>query len=125
MATSNPVKEIKIPEEGFWIYPGDFYLGATIEYTRTEGFAPFLEGRSSVGRLGLSVHATAGFGDDGFAGHWTLEIFTVKPIKIYAGIEICQIAYTTLLGERQPYAGKYANQGARPKESGLWRDFLR
>ena len=57
-----------------------------------------LEGRSSVGRLGLFIHVTAGFGDVGFAGYWTLEMFCIHPIVIYPNVEICQIYYHTIQG---------------------------
>ena len=91
MKTPNPVKQLTIPEEGLVLDPGKLYLGRTQEFTKTESFVPMMEGRSSVGRLGLFIHVTAGFGDVGFAGYWTLEIFCVQPIRIYPGVEICQI----------------------------------
>ena len=77
MKKENKAHEIIIPEEGFLLEPGKLYLGRTLEYTRTEGLVPMLEGRSSIGRLGMCIHITAGFGDVGFAGFWTLEIFCV------------------------------------------------
>jgi dCTP deaminase len=82
-----------------------------------------LEGRSSIGRLGLFVHVTAGFGDVGFSGFWTLEIFCVQPIRIYAGVEICQIYYHSIEGEYELYkSGKYQNNtGIQP--SLLYKDF--
>ena len=81
------------------------------------------EGRSSVGRLGLFIHVTAGFGDVGFAGYWTLEIFCVQPIRIYAGVEICQIYYHDIKGDYDRYqSGKYQNNtGIQP--SLLYQDF--
>ena len=91
MKMENPVEQLTIPEEGLVLQPDRLYLGRTQEFTRTENFVPMLEGRSSVGRLGLFIHVTAGFGDVGFAGYWTLEIFCVQPIRIYPGVEICQI----------------------------------
>lgn len=114
---------ITIPEEGLVLETGKLYLGRTLEYTRTENCVPMLEGRSSVGRLGLFIHVTAGFGDVGFAGYWTLEIFCVQPIRIYAGVEICQIYYHTLEGEFEKYnSGKYQNnQSVQP--SLLYKDF--
>ena len=83
-----------------------------------------LEGRSSVGRLGLFVHVTAGFGDVGFAGYWTLEMFCVHPIVIYPGVELCQIYYHTIQGDYDKYeSGKYQNnQGVQP--SMLYKDFV-
>lgn len=112
-----------IPPEGLVLYPGRLYLGRTIEFTRTDRFVPMLEGRSSIGRLGLCVHVTAGFGDVGFAGYWTLEIHAVSPIRIYPEIEICQIYYHTVEGDYVPYrSGKYQNNtGIQPSLS--WRDF--
>jgi dCTP deaminase len=114
---------VEIPDEGLVLEPGKLYLGSTVEYTETHGFAPMLEGRSSVARLGISVHLTAGFGDNSFSGHWTLELIVVHPVRIYAGVEICQIIYNTLIGEQTKYTGKYQNQSSAPKPSGLWKDF--
>jgi len=93
MKRENKVKKITIPEEGLVLETGKLYLGRTIEYTATDGYVPMLEGRSSVGRLGLFIHVTAGFGDVGFRGYWTLEIFCVQPIRIYSEVELCQIYY--------------------------------
>jgi len=70
----NKVRYIEIPEEGYVLQPSVFYLGVTEEYTETWKHVPFLEGKSSVGRLGIDIHATAGKGDVGFCNHWTLEI---------------------------------------------------
>lgn len=123
MKRENTARRLTIPPEGLRLEPGRLYLGRTKEYTRTEGFVPMLEGRSSVGRLGLFIHVTAGFGDVGFAGYWTLEIFCVQPLIIYPDVEICQIYYHTLLGDYKPYSsGKYQNNtGIQP--SLLFRDF--
>lgn len=110
MKRDNPYHRLTIPPEGLVLEPSRLYLGRTVEYTETRGLVPMLEGRSSVGRLGLFVHVTAGFGDVGFKGYWTLEIFCVQPIRIYAGIEICQIYYHTLEGDYDSYSsGKYQN----------------
>jgi len=104
------VKTLVIPQEGLLLEPGKLYLGRTVEYTKTEKLVPMIEGRSSIGRLGLFIHITAGFGDVGFRGFWTLEIFCVQPIRIYAGVEICQIFYHTIEGEYVNYAStKYQN----------------
>ncbi|MBR2694369.1 MAG: dCTP deaminase [Thermoguttaceae bacterium] len=119
----NPYETLVIPPEGLVLQPGRLYLGRTVEYTRTEKYVPMLEGRSSIGRLGLCVHVTAGFGDIGFSGYWTLEIHAVSPIRVYPDIEICQIYYHTVEGDYVPYrSGKYQNnQGIQPSLS--WRDF--
>ena len=112
-----------IPEEGLLLESSKLYLGRTVEYTETHNLIPMLEGRSSVGRLGLFVHVTAGFGDVGFKGYWTLEIFCVQPIKIYPNIEICQIFYHSIDGDYTSYeGGKYqANQDIQT--SMLHKDF--
>jgi len=123
MKTPNAVRSLTIPEEGLLLETNKLYLGRTIEYTKTDNYVPMLEGRSSIGRLGLFIHVTAGFGDVGFAGFWTLEIFCVQPIRIYAGVEICQIYYHAIEGEYDQYkSGKYQNNtGIQP--SLLYQDF--
>lgn len=117
----NPTQRLTIPPEGLVLVPGVLYLGRTIEYTETHGFVPILEGRSSAARLGLQVHATAGFGDHGFKGTWTLELSVVQPLRVYAGAAICQLSYTTLWGDPRPYVGKYQGQ-SEPRASELWRE---
>jgi len=123
MKAPNPTEQISIPPEGLLLETGKLYLGRTIEHTRTENFVPMLEGRSSIGRLGLFIHVTAGFGDVGFNGFWTLEIFCVQPIRIYSGVEICQIFYHSIQGDFDRYnSGKYQdNKGIQP--SLLYKDF--
>ena len=116
-------KTIIIPEDGFLLEPGELYLGRTFEKTSTDSFVPMLEGRSSMGRLGLYIHVTAGFGDIGFSGFWTLEIQCIKPVRIYPMVEICQIYYHTIIGDFEKYdGGKYQNNmGIQP--SLLYKDF--
>ena len=123
MKVPNPVEKVVIPEQGLVLEPDRLYLGRTKEFTKTDRFVPMLEGRSSVGRLGLFIHVTAGFGDVGFAGYWTLEIFCVQPIRIYPDVELCQIYYHDIKGEYDLYqSGKYQNNtGIQP--SLLYRDF--
>ncbi len=123
MKTPNPAERIIIPEEGMLLETNKLYLGRTIEHTRTESYVPMLEGRSSIGRLGLFVHITAGFGDVGFSGFWTLEMFCVQPIRIYPGVEICQIFYHSIEGDYESYAsGKYQNNTG-VQTSMLYKDF--
>ncbi|MCE9544357.1 MAG: dCTP deaminase [Planctomycetia bacterium] len=93
MRSANRVRRMSIPPEGLVLNPHQLYLGRTVERTETRNLVPMIEGRSSVGRLGLFVHVTAGFGDVGFCGFWTLEMFAVQPVRIYAGVPICQIFY--------------------------------
>ncbi len=107
MARANRVARVTIPEEGLVLSPHQLYLARTIERTETHNLVPMIEGRSSVGRLGLFVHVTAGFGDVGFCGYWTLEMFAVQPVRIYSGVEICQVFYHEITGDIVEYASKY------------------
>jgi dCTP deaminase len=124
MKVDNPSRKIAIPEEGLILKPGELYLGRTREYTETHGLVPLLEGRSSIGRLGIFIHATAGFGDIGFKGYWTLEISVIRAVRIYAGVDVCQIFYHPVDGAYDTYAkGKY--QGNREiQTSMIWKDFI-
>lgn len=123
MREKNSASPLVIPEDGLLLEPHKLYLGRTVERTSTDKYVPMLEGRSSVGRLGLFIHITAGFGDIGFEGFWTLEIFCVQPIRIYSGLEICQIFYHTIDGDFDLYRSKkyQSNKGVQP--SMLYKDF--
>lgn len=103
MKKPSRVRRLMIPPEGLVLSPGQLYLGRTVERTETHGFVPMIEGRSSVGRLGLFVHVTAGFGDVGFCGYWTLEMFAVQPVRVYPGVPICQIFYHQIFGDVTEY----------------------
>ncbi len=121
-------RRITIPSEGMVMQPNQLYLARTTEYTETHNLVPMLEGRSSIGRLGLFVHVTAGFGDVGFCGFWTLEMFAVQPVRIYPGVQVCQIFYHTIEGEVTEYkSSKYQhNKDIQPsmlyKELGIRDD---
>lgn len=124
----NEVKHFEIPEEGFVLKPGELYLGSTLEYTESHKHVPFLEGKSSTGRLGIDIHATAGKGDVGFCGFWTLEISTSIPVKIYPGMPIGQLIYYVVEGEVERLydkkeSAKYSHQDKLPKESMMWKNF--
>ncbi len=123
----NKVRHFDIPPEGYVIQPGELYLGVTEEYTETHNAVPFLEGKSSVGRLGIDIHATAGKGDVGYCNTWTLEISCVKPVRIYAGMPIGQLIYFKVQGKiENMYHGKpgakYNERSARPVESMMWKN---
>ena len=123
MKKENKARKIIIPPEGIVLEPNKLYLGRTKEYTETDKFVPMLEGRSSVGRLGLFIHVTAGFGDVGFCGYWTLEIHCIQPIRIYSDVEICQIYYHSIEGSYDRYSrGKYQNNNGI-QTSLLYKDF--
>ena len=125
MKKPNPTKKLIIPKEGLLLEPNKLYLGRTKEFTTTSKYVPMLEGRSSTGRLGLCIHVTAGFGDIGFAGYWTLEIYCIHPLIIYPDIEVCQIYYHTIKGDYDLYSsGKYQNNtGIQP--SLMYKDFMK
>jgi dCTP deaminase len=107
MAKANRVRRIEIPKDGLVLSPQHLYLARTAERTTTHNLVPQIEGRSSIGRLGLFVHVTAGFGDVGFSGYWTLEMFAIHQVRIYPGIPICQIFYHEICGQIEEYASKY------------------
>ena len=124
----NTVEHFEIPEEGYVLQPGMLYLGVTEEYTETHGSVPFLEGKSSIGRLGIDIHATAGKGDVGFSNHWTLEISCVQPVRVYAGMPIGQLIYFAVEGGIENYYNKkinakYNERTDKPVESMMWKNF--
>lgn len=123
----NEISVFEIPEDGFVLEPGILYLGVTEEYTETHNSVPFLEGKSSVGRLGIDIHATAGKGDVGFCNTWTLEISCTQPVRIYAGMPIGQLIYFLVDGDIQKYYNKkgdakYTLRTDKPVESMMWKN---
>jgi dCTP deaminase len=87
-----------------------------------------LEGKSSTGRLGIDIHATAGKGDVGFCGYWTLELSASKPVRVYAGMPVAQLIYYVVSGKvdrlyNKKASAKYSYQEKRPKESMMWKNF--
>ena len=123
----NKIRKFDIPDDGFEIQPNGLYLAVTMEYTETKIHVPFLEGKSSTGRLGIDIHATAGKGDVGFCGYWTLEISCKLPVRIYAGMPIGQLIYASVDGEvLNPYdkkkGAKYSGQPGEPVESMMWKN---
>lgn len=97
-------------DEGFWLRPEDFVLVSTVEkITLSDGYAARVEGKSSLGRLGLLTHITAGFVDPGFSGNITLELKNVNrsPIHLYPGMKIAQLCFIRLDSKAQvPYGSK-------------------
>lgn len=123
----NKIEYFEIPEEGFILLPQHLYLGVTDEYTETHAHVPFLEGKSSTGRLGIDIHATAGKGDVGFCGNWTLEISCKQPVRIYKGMPIGQLIYFPVDGEvlvkyNNKANAKYSGQPNKPVESMMWKN---
>jgi dCTP deaminase len=121
------------PAEPFILHPGEFVLGSTFEFvTLPDDVAARLEGKSSLGRLGLLTHSTAGFVDPGFKGHVTLELSNVAtlPIKLWPGMKIGQLCFFKLTSPSEhPYGSeKYSSryQGQRgPTASRSYKNFYR
>ncbi len=122
MRKSNRVTRVDIPAEGLVLTPNQLYLGRTIERTETHNLVPMIEGRSSIGRLGLFVHVTAGFGDVGFCGYWTLEMFAVQPVKIYPGVSICQLFFHQIAGDITEYSSEKYQHNRDIQPSMLYRE---
>ena len=123
----NEIIHFEIPKEGFVLDPGTLYLGVTEEYTETHAHVPFLEGKSSVGRLGIDIHATAGKGDVGYCNSWTLEISVSQPVRVYAGMPIGQLIYFSVEGNIKNFYNKkknakYNGRTIRPIESMMWKN---
>lgn len=127
-AVDNPISRFRIGPEGFLLEPGNLLLGATREYTHSRELVPILDGKSSSGRLGIRIHATAGWGDVGYRGHWTLEIDCVQPVRIYPGMPIGQLSWFTVVGPVPvPYdrrkASNYNNSRPVPMGSAMYKHF--
>lgn len=123
----NQISHFMIPPEGFVLQPNELYLGVTQEYTESHVHVPFLEGKSSVGRLGIDIHATAGKGDIGFCNFWTLEISVKKPVRVYVGMPVGQLIYFETKGQLlTPYhskaSAKYNGRSPQPMESMMWKN---
>ncbi|AIZ63700.1 deoxycytidine triphosphate deaminase [Hymenobacter sp. DG25B] len=123
----NEIQTFEIPAEGYVLEPGTLYLGVTEEYTESHAHVPFLEGKSSVGRLGIDIHATAGKGDIGFCNTWTLEISVSMPVRVYAGMPIGQLIYFVVQGDVETFYNrkanaKYNDRTDKPVESMMWKN---
>ena len=123
----NEIDVFEIGSEGYLLQPGVLYLGVTQEYTETHRAVPFLEGKSSIGRLGIDIHATAGKGDVGFCNTWTLEISCIQPVRIYAGMPVGQLIYFAVQSPIENYYNrkqdaKYNERTIFPVESMMWKN---
>lgn len=136
MKRNNPTTNLMIPPEGMILKPGTLYIGCTNETATSRRYVPMFEGRSSIGRLGINTHITAGFGDVGWGyiadengelqcqfPTWTLEIEVVHPIRVYPDVRIGQVYFMTPDGQLSFYKGKYSRQ-KEPQASQLYKDFL-
>lgn len=135
MKKENPTRSLLIPEDGLVLEPGILYLGCSNETATSHRYVPMFEGRSSIGRLGINTHITAGFGDVGWgylpdaAGKqicqfptWTLEIEVVHAIRVYPNVRIGQVYFMRPDGDITYYKGKYTQQ-REPQASQLFKDF--
>ncbi len=110
-----PVDELGVGAEPFMLHPGEFVLGSTLERVAVpEDLVARVEGKSSLGRLGLLIHSTAGFVDAGFDGHITLELANVAslPITLYPGMKIGQVSFMHMTTPAEHPYGKGA-QGSK------------
>ncbi|MGA9119348.1 MAG: dCTP deaminase [Bacteroidota bacterium] len=126
----NEVEHFLIPDEGLILLPHRLYLGVTSEYTETHAHVPFLEGKSSIGRLGIDIHATAGKGDVGFCNTWTLEISVKQPVRVYRHMPIGQLIYFEISGTvatsyKAKSSAKYNVRTDKPVESMMWKNFIK
>ena len=119
----NNIIEMTIPETGLLLEKGTFWLGSTFEYNSNvaNDLVPMLEGRSSIARLGLAIHVTAGFGDLGFCGRWTLELIPAVSIVVYPYMPIGQLYWVKTAPTSRQYHGKYQNQ-TEVQESKLYTE---
>jgi dCTP deaminase len=117
-----PSRTIQIGPEGIVLEPQRLYLASTVEKLGSTHFVPTYAARSSVARLGMFINLSASLGDIGFIGCWTLQLLTMHPIRVYAGMCIGQMMFWKTKGRIELYDGKY--QGARGVlTSRLYQDF--
>lgn len=100
---------------GWVLKPGILYLMHTVERVCSTAYVPVLDGKSSIGRLGIQVHITAGYGDPGYDGQYTLEVTAMHPIRVYPGMRFCQMRFHTMVGSFMDYqkTGHYKGDAAQ------------
>ncbi len=120
------IQRIEMPEYGYLLTPGSFYLGCTFERAGSNIYVPMLDGKSGVARTGLEVHVSAGFGDTGFTGRWTLEISVKIPTRVYPFQRIGQVSFHAVKGDVELYKGSYdQTQNLEPHESHIFKTMER
>jgi dCTP deaminase len=123
----NDVWEFTIdPERGWLLRPGIGYLMHTHERVLTDRYVPIIDGKSSIGRLFVTAHVTAGYGDAGFNGQYTLEVLATYPTIVYPGMRFCQMRFMTHVGRPRDYKTKGHYVGAAsmgPVPSMSWKQF--
>lgn len=118
----NEYYEVTIPEEGYTLMPNQLYLGHTVEEMGSDHYAPTMQARSSVGRLGLYIYLNSGLGDIGFKKQWTLELHVIHPLRVYPGMKVGQMLFWKPTGQISLYQGKYKDS-VGPQTSQIWQDF--
>jgi dCTP deaminase len=120
----NLTKSFEIPNEGWILHPGIGYLMHTQEKVGTKKYVPVVDGKSSIGRLFIQIHATAGYGDPNFFGQYTLEVIVQHPVKVYKGMRFAQIRFHTIVGDVPLYNGNYVgNDAIGAVASKSWKQF--
>ncbi|MEO1525035.1 MAG: dCTP deaminase [Planctomycetota bacterium] len=122
-AKPNRYRRLDIPGDGLTLQPNLLYLGRTVEYTETRGVVPMIQGRSSLGRLGLFINPGGSLGDVGYCGTWTLEMHCVQPVRIYPDMRVCQIFYQQLLGDCEEYSSDKYQHSRDVQPSLMYREF--
>ncbi len=125
-AKDNPISRYTMSDDGFVLMPGVGYLMHTQERICTDKYVPIIDGKSSIGRLFCFVHVTAGYGDPGFDGQYTLEVAVLQPLIVYPGMRFCQMRFHTVIGEVDSYKdnGNYKGVLAEgPVASRSWKMF--
>jgi dCTP deaminase len=120
------VSSYEFGETGFLLKPGIGYLMHTNEVVSTDHYVPIIDGKSSVGRLFIQIHATAGLGDPGFSGQYTLEVIVTFPVKVFPNMRIGQVRFYDVRGEITNYktTGHYVGGAAMgPIPSQLYKSF--
>jgi dCTP deaminase len=121
------VKYFDIPDDGFVLQPNELYLGSINEYIESPKYLPWIDGRSSAARLGIGIHITAGRGDVGYKGYFTLEITAIKPIRIYKDIRIGQLTFFKTTKPKVLYCDKpnanYSDFSKLPVPSKMWKTY--
>jgi dCTP deaminase len=108
-ARANKTGTVTIPPEGLVLDPNRLYLASTIETMGSNNFVPTYAARSSIARLGMFINLSAPLGDIGFIGKWTIQLYCLHPVRVYAGMNIGQMMFWHVRGQIDLYEGKYQN----------------
>jgi dCTP deaminase len=114
--------DLRIPPEGLVLQPSRLYLASTIERMGSAEYVPTYAARSSVARLGMFINLSAPLGDIGYMGNWTIQLYCLHPVRVYAGMKIGQMMFWKTTGEILLYKGKYQGSSG-PCASLIHRDF--